>query len=72
MFTEIKASNLCKFVQKNILSRFGIPKRLVADNGEIFVSQDFKKLCKKFKIELHHSSPYYPKVMGKLKLLIKR
>ena len=47
-FTEIKASNLCKFVQKNILSRFGVPKRLVAGNGAIFVSQDFKKLCKKF------------------------
>ena len=53
-FTEIKASNLCKFVRKNILSRFGILKKLVADNGAIFVSQDFKKHCKKFKIELHH------------------
>ena len=37
-FTEIKAPSLCKFVWKNILSRFRIPKRLVADNGAIFIS----------------------------------
>jgi hypothetical protein len=61
---EIKASTLCKFVMKNIITRFGIPKMIVTDNGPQFVSQEFQALCNRYGIELHHSSPYYPQGNG--------
>ena len=63
-FMNIKATTLCRFVQRNIIARFGVPKALVADNGPIFISEEFNRLCKKFGITLHHSSPYYPQGNG--------
>ena len=58
-FVNIKATTLCQFVQRNIITRFGVPKALVADNEPFFISKEFTKLCKKFGITLHHSSLYY-------------
>ena len=43
---------------------FGVPKALVADNRPIFISEEFNRLCKRFGITLHHSSPYYPQGNG--------
>ena len=64
VFVNIIATTLCRFVQKNIIARFGVPKALVADNMPIFISEEFIKLSKKFDITLHHSSPYYPQGNG--------
>lgn len=59
-FTEIKASTVVKFIMKNIIARFEVPKILVTDNGPQFIAQQVLDLCDKLNIELHHSSPFYP------------
>lgn len=41
---EIKAITLVKFIAKNIITRFGVPKTIVTDNGIIFVSAELKKI----------------------------
>ena len=43
--TQITAHIIQHFVWKNIMCRFGIPKRLVSDNGTLFASQQLGKLC---------------------------
>ena len=63
-FAEIKGSTVCRFIMKNIISRFGVPSGIVTDNGPQFISQELQDLCKRFNISLHHSSPYYPQGNG--------
>ena len=42
---QITAHKFQHFLWKNIVCRFGIPKRLVSDNGTQFASQQLGKLC---------------------------
>lgn len=63
-FVHITANTVIRFIIKNIIARFGVPKVFVTDNGPQFTSQKMYDLCNKFNIELHHSSPYYPQGNG--------
>lgn len=36
--TTIRASNIVKFFRKNILCHFGVPRKVMADNGKKFDS----------------------------------
>ena len=57
---RITNSESRKFVWKNIITRFGIPKCLISDNGTQFNNGPFKKYCSEFGIRNHFSSPAYP------------
>jgi len=63
-FPEIKASTVVKFIKRNIITRFGVPRDIVTDNGPQFVAQELQDMCCKYHINLHHSSPYYPQGNG--------
>lgn len=41
-FVHVKASTLVRFIKKNIITRFGVPKMLVTDNGLQFVSGELQ------------------------------
>ena len=41
---EIKADNAIKFI-KGIFCRFGLPHRIITDNGSQFISVDFQDYC---------------------------
>ena len=55
--TEKKIEN---FVVKNILSRFGILRVLVSDNGRQFDTPVFRQFCLGYGISNHCSSPEHP------------
>uniref|UniRef100_A0A2N9EM81 Uncharacterized protein n=1 Tax=Fagus sylvatica TaxID=28930 RepID=A0A2N9EM81_FAGSY len=61
---RITDSDSRKFIWKNIITRFGIPRCFISDNGTQFDSGPFKKYCSEFGIRNHFSSPAYPQGNG--------
>jgi len=57
---EVKAAEVIKFIKHHIIYRFGVPRRIVHDNGPQFVSQAFQRFCNKFRIQSVSSTVYYP------------
>lgn len=52
------------FLDNNILSRFGCPRKLVTDNAKVFTSSKIVKFCNDYNIILSHSTTYYPQGNG--------
>jgi hypothetical protein len=48
------------FLENNILSRFGCPRKIVTDKSQAFKSMDMIEFCQKYSIVLGHSTDYYP------------
>jgi len=61
---EVKASDVVKFVKHHVIYHFGVPRRIVHDNGPQFVSQAFQRFCNKFRIQSVSSMAYYPTANG--------
>lgn len=51
---------VCNFLKENILVRFGVPQKIVADNATNFSSNKISLFCYDNRISLSHSSYYYP------------
>ena len=52
------------FLEDKIITRFGVPSRIITDNGPFFVSSEMPSFCFKYGIVLSHSSKYYPQGNG--------
>ncbi|XP_020270775.1 uncharacterized protein LOC109845958 [Asparagus officinalis] len=48
---EVKASNVIKFIKHHVIYRFGVPRRIVHDDGTQFVSHGFQRFYDKFRIQ---------------------
>jgi len=68
LVVQITTHTIQHFVWKNIVCRFGIPKRLVSDNGTQFASQQLGKLCTELGIKQVFTSVEHPRRMGRLSL----
>ena len=55
---------IISFIQQNILSRFGCPKKLLTDNAKAFKYKSKVEFCEQNGIVLKHSTPYYPQGNG--------
>jgi len=64
LLREIKTSNMIKFIKHHMDYHFGMPWRIVHDNGPQFVSQAFQRFCDKFRIQSVSSTTYYPAING--------
>ena len=60
----IKEKDVKKFVWQNVITRFGIPKALILDNGAQFDGKLFHGFCEELKIEFYNSTPAYPQSNG--------
>ena len=56
---------------KTHFSRYGIPDKVVRDNGPQFACHHFKTFSKKWEFDNLTSSPYYPKGNGKAESAVK-
>ncbi|XP_057811341.1 uncharacterized protein LOC131025561 [Salvia miltiorrhiza] len=58
------ANVVLKFVQENILCRFGFPKAIISDGGKHFCNKLFEKLMRKNGITHKVATPYHPQTSG--------
>jgi transposase InsO family protein len=57
-------SMVIDFLEDNILSRFGCPRKIVTDNAQAFKSMAMIIFYQKYNIVLGHSTAYYPQGNG--------
>eukprot|EP00253_Pinus_taeda_P035552 PITA_35552 len=57
-------SIIMQFLETNILSRFGCPEKIIADNATAFKSKRLINFFHKYHITLGHSTTYYPQGNG--------
>ena len=67
---QITTHKITHFVWKNIVCRFGVPKRLVFDNGTQFASHQLGKLCSEVGVKSVFASFEHPRRMGRSSLPI--
>ena len=51
---------MANFIREHIITRFGILRRLISDNGTPFINKYMKNLTKAYYIKHGRSTPYYP------------
>ena len=60
----IMEKNIRRFVWKNIICRYGIPRVLVFDNGKQFDNNAFRDFYSELRIKNHYSSPTHLQANG--------
>ncbi|XP_075665914.1 uncharacterized protein LOC142635678 [Castanea sativa] len=58
---------VANFIREHIICRFGIPHKIVTDNGTPFVNKNVRKLLDHRHIKDRKSTPYYPQGNGQAK-----
>lgn len=61
-YTNVTKQVVARFLKHDIICRYGIPNKIITDNGSNLNNKMMKELCQSFKIEHHNSSPYRPKM----------
>ena len=63
-FSSIKDRDVTRFIWKNIIYRFSIPRSIVSDNGPQFDSRVYRDFFQELKIKNLYSTPRYPQSNG--------
>jgi len=53
-----------RFIKKDIICRYGLPRKIITNNGTNLNNKMMKEMCEDFKIQHHNSTPYRPKMNG--------
>ena len=61
---KASSENVAMFILEHIICRFGIPKRILSDNGTPFIGKGLQKLLEGYQIFHGKSSRYYPQGNG--------
>ena len=61
-FASVTKNIVAQFIRHNLICRYGIPKRIITDNGTNLNNTMITELCMQFKIKHHNSSLYRPKM----------
>lgn len=65
-FTNIRDSNVKRFVWKNIVTWFGVPRVSISNNGLQFDSKTFQWYCVELGVTSKYSTPSYPQDNGQV------
>jgi hypothetical protein len=58
---------LANFIREHIITHFGIPYKLISDNGTPFINKDVREVLEHYRVKHRHSTPYYPQGNGQAK-----
>ena len=61
---KVTRGAVANFIKENIIFRFGVPHRIISDNGTPFVNSDVRKMLEFYQVKHYRSSPYYPQGNG--------
>ena len=53
---------VAQFIKREIICGYGLPKRIISENGLNLNNDMVTKVCTRFKIKHHNSIPYRPKM----------
>ena len=62
------ANTVLGFLQRNILSRFGMPRTIISDGGSHFSNKVFEKLMRRYGIKHIMSLSYHPQTNGQVEI----
>ena len=66
LLANIRDAYAKKFIWRNIVTRFGVPRTLISDNGLQFDSKAFRRYCCELGITNRYSTPAYPQGNGQV------
>jgi transposase InsO family protein len=61
-----RSADAVKSLFYTIISTFGLPKSVLTDNGEEFMSYTFQNVLQRLRVQHLHTSPYHPQTNGRL------
>lgn len=57
---DAKTDHVLKFLEREVFLKYGVPEKLICDNGVQFTSKNFREFMNKFEIQLYFTPYYYP------------
>ena len=63
-YTNVTRNVVVRFIKKELICRYGLPRKIITDNGTNLNSKMMQEMCEDFKIQHHNSTPYQPKMNG--------
>ena len=55
---------VARFIKRELICRYGLPRKIITDNGTNLNNEMMQEMCEDFKIQHHNSTPYWPKMNG--------
>ncbi|XP_075478840.1 uncharacterized protein LOC142519694 [Primulina tabacum] len=66
---KITEHEVLKFLWKNIVYRFGVPRRLISENGRQFQGKEITSWCREMKMTQSFTSVAYPQANGQTEVV---
>lgn len=63
-YASVTKNVVVRFIKKELICRYGLPSKIITDNGTNLNNKMMEELCNDFKIQHHNSTPYRPKMNG--------
>lgn len=61
---SVSAIDIIRFLEEEVISRHGVPNKIVSDNGPQFISENLKIYVKKLGIQHSRTTDYHPQANG--------
>jgi hypothetical protein len=64
LLRKATSAAVANFIREHIITRFGIPYKLITDNGTPFINKDVREVLEYYRVKHRCSTPYYPQGNG--------